>query len=212
MAVGRNHPHPIGAELPENPVQDRPALFGAGGECDMADELLEILGGPFQPPSNFTAGKAGNSSRGSPSSLNLERPHSIFTRCSPDGHHPDRPRWAARSRSRSASGRKSDRAFLIHRCRDDRADGNVEIGTGETKPVLGCLDQDVGQDRKRGLGRDAGSDRARPSCSCSRVIVNFIRSSAVLKINTVLYIKILVAVVEGLEMWSVPARRSMPRT
>jgi hypothetical protein len=37
-----------------------------------------------QPPSNLTAGKAGNSSRGSPRRRNLERPHSMVTRCSPD--------------------------------------------------------------------------------------------------------------------------------
>jgi hypothetical protein len=38
----------------------------------------------FQPPSNFTAGNAGYSSRGSPRSLNLARLHSIETRCSPE--------------------------------------------------------------------------------------------------------------------------------
>src|SRR5207249_12025186 len=37
----------------------------------------------FQALSNLTAGKEGNSSRGRPSSLKRERPHSIATRCSP---------------------------------------------------------------------------------------------------------------------------------
>src|SRR5207249_2020948 len=37
----------------------------------------------FHAPSNFTAGNDGNSSRGSPSSLNFDRPHSIPTRDSP---------------------------------------------------------------------------------------------------------------------------------
>ena len=42
------------------------------------------LAGARQPPSNLTPGKAGNSSRGKPSSRNLERPHSMVTRCSPE--------------------------------------------------------------------------------------------------------------------------------
>ena len=37
-----------------------------------------------QLPSNLTVGNAGNSSRGRPRSRNLERPHSIVTRCSPE--------------------------------------------------------------------------------------------------------------------------------
>ena len=38
----------------------------------------------FQPPSNLTLGKAGNSSRERPRSLNLDLPHSMVTRCSPE--------------------------------------------------------------------------------------------------------------------------------
>ena len=44
VAVGGHHPHPLGPELPEHAVQDRPALLGAGGEGHVRDQLLQVLG------------------------------------------------------------------------------------------------------------------------------------------------------------------------
>src|SRR5213596_446190 len=85
----------------------------------------------FQAPSNFTAGNDGNSSRGRPSSLNLERPHSIPTRDSP----------AAVKRT-GPDGR------------DRRADRDVEIGARQPQALLGGLDEGVSQHRQRRFGRD----------------------------------------------------------
>ena len=55
----------------------------------------------FQAPSNFTAGKDGNSSRGRPSNLNLVRPHSIPTRDSPAAVKRTGPDGSSRAMSTS---------------------------------------------------------------------------------------------------------------
>ena len=43
VAVGGHHAHPLGPELPEHAVQDRPALLGARREGHVGDQLLQIL-------------------------------------------------------------------------------------------------------------------------------------------------------------------------
>src|SRR5205814_380257 len=57
----------------------------------------------FHAPSNLTAGNDGNSSRGSPRSLNFERPHSIATRDSPAAVNRTGPEGSSRAMSTSRS-------------------------------------------------------------------------------------------------------------
>src|SRR5687767_552561 len=42
MAVGGDHAHQFGAELPQYAVENRPALLGGDGEGDVIDELAQI--------------------------------------------------------------------------------------------------------------------------------------------------------------------------
>jgi len=57
------------------------SVLAANATC--AISFWRSLADARHPPSNLTAGNAGNSSLGRPRSLNFERPHSIVTRCSP---------------------------------------------------------------------------------------------------------------------------------
>src|SRR5690606_32400962 len=57
------------------------------------------------------------------------------------------------------AGRQGDGAFLVDRGGHRGADGDVEIGSRESQPVLGRLEQDVAEPRQRGLAGPGAVDR-----------------------------------------------------
>src|SRR4051812_21167026 len=59
MPVGGHHPHPLGTQLPEHPIENRAALFGARRECHMTNQLLELFGGGPPTTLEFQTGKRG---------------------------------------------------------------------------------------------------------------------------------------------------------
>src|SRR5437762_2906992 len=63
--------------------------------------LCTVPAAAFQAPSNLTTGNEGNSSRGRPSSLNLDRPHSMPTRASPAAANRTGPAGSSRAMSTS---------------------------------------------------------------------------------------------------------------
>ena len=48
-------------------------------------------------------------------------------------------------------GRKGDGAFFMDLCRDKKPQANLEIGSGEDKPVLLGFNEDIGEDRQGSL-------------------------------------------------------------
>ena len=84
VPVGGHHAHPLGAELPQHPIQDRAALFGARRKCHMRRSASAAL-------SRRSASRPRISRWGTPGippreseQPKLDRPHSIVTRCSPE--------------------------------------------------------------------------------------------------------------------------------
>src|SRR6059036_3387217 len=156
----------------------------------------------FHAFSNFTAGNDGYSSRGSPSSLNLERPDSIETRASPAAVTRTGPDGSSRAISTS---------FLAGRVTAPSA--STSAGT----VVLTAMSRSVPDRRKppacfeastRTLANTgsvvlagmAAATAAKPSCNCSRVIVNFMPGASSPKwgksLLLLLYIELLVVVVD----------------
>src|SRR2546421_4553091 len=161
----------------------------------------------FHAPSNLTAGNDGNSSRGNPSSLNLDRPHSMATRDSPGAVNRTGPDGNSRAMSTS---------FLAGSVTAPSAStsAGTVVATAMSRSVperrRPCLATSTSTFARTGRVVFAGIAAATalsPSCSCSRVIVNFIRaaaSPAVEIVNVRIYylylIELLVVVVEDGEM------------
>ena len=139
--------------------------------------LCSSLAGAFQAPSNFTCGNDGNSSRGNPSSRNRLLPHSSCIRCSPA---------ELRRTDADGSSRAMSESFLA---------GSVIAPSSSTSAatvVATAMSRSVPENRMpsfrasiRMLERTgsvvfvgtAETTARSPSCSFSRVMVNFIRSS-----------------------------------
>src|SRR3989442_4040569 len=174
--------------------------------------LCTTPAGAFHAPSNFTAGNDGNSSRGRPSSLNFDRPHSIPTRASPAAVTRTGPEGSSRAMSTS---------FLAGRVTAPSA--STSAGT----VVLTAMSRSVPERRTpclvastRTLARTgsvvlagiAAATALKPSCSCSRVIVNFICAFASPRCRVRIYcyptIELLVVVVEAGEMLGNRLRRA----
>src|SRR5206468_1509064 len=129
----------------------------------------------FHAPSNLTAGNDGNSSRGSPSSLNLDRPHSMPTRDSPAAVMRTGPEGSSRAMSTS---------FLAGRVTAPSAStsaGTVVVTAmsrsvpDRRRPCLVTSTRTLASTGRVVLAGIAAATPPSPSCSCSRVIVNFIR-------------------------------------
>src|SRR6266481_2272691 len=113
----------------------------------------------FHAPSNLTAGKDGNSSRGNPSSLNFERPHSIATRDSPAAVNRTGPEGSSRAMSTSFfAGRVT--APSASTSAGTVRDRDVQVSAGEPQALLRHFDQNVGEHREGRLGRDRRRDTA----------------------------------------------------
>ena len=205
--------------------QSTPFRIGRLSSVDAANatcptSLCTTPAAAFHAPSNLTAGNEGNSSRGSPSNLNLDRPHSMPTRDSPAAVMRTGPEGSSRAMSTS---------FLA---------GSVTAPSASTSAgtvVLTAMSRSVPERRRpcfvtstRTFARTgsvvfagiAAATALSPSCSCSRVIVNFIRSAAspsVEIVNVRIYylylIELLVVVVVDGEMWVIRANvRAARRT
>src|SRR6476661_191336 len=125
------------------------------------------------PPSNLTVGNAGNSSRGRPSSRNLERPHSIVTRCSPEAVR----RMAALGSSRTISTSLRAGSVIAPSWSTD-ADTVVLTEMSRSVPERRMPSFVASRrmlDRMGSvvLAGTLAATATRPSWSCSRVIVSF---------------------------------------
>lgn len=109
-----------------------------------------------------TVGKVGNSSRGSPRSLKRERPHSRVMRCSPLEATLTGEGGSSRAISLSFLAGDRDGAWRLDVSADLRGDRDVEVRGGEADAALRGFDQEVGEYRESGLGRDRGGHRLEP--------------------------------------------------
>ena len=156
MPVGRHHPHPVAAELPEDTVQDRPALFGGRGEGHVIDELEEVRRGEAPRLVELDRREFGKLLLGDSQQFEIGSAafeiDALFT-CSGDAY-----RCAGQLADDFDQFLRRERycAWRVDICRNEGADCYVEIGPGESKAVTARLDQDVSENRKsclRGDGR-----------------------------------------------------------
>ena len=173
VAVGGHHPHLRLAQLPEHPVQDRARLLGGDREGDVRDELLQLL--PGQLPALLEG------HRGEGRELVLGQPVQPEARTAArDGDgvalrgdvHRVR-RQLAGDLLQLARGR-GDRPRLLHLRRHPHRHRRVQVRPAEADP----RPSSVSSRRFESTGRVVRvgmlpATAARPSCSFSRVMVNF---------------------------------------
>ncbi len=138
--------------------------------------LWSSLAATVQPPAKLTVGKAGNSSRGSPRSLNFDLPHSSVTRCSPE---------AVKRMLELGSSRTISTSFRAGRVMapswSTLADTVVLTAMSRSvpeirSPSLVASSRILASTGSVVLAGTLAATATRPSWNCSRVIVNFIPS------------------------------------
>ena len=155
VAVGGHHPHPFGSQFPQNSVEDRAALFGAGGECHVPDQFLQVLGGTLpavikrhrRERRKFLTRKSQEFELGSAA---LDGDALLAGGTDLDGG----TRHLANDLDQ-LSGRQGYGTLFVHRCRNCGRHGNVQVGAREPKAPLLGFHKDVGKHWKGGFGRNA---------------------------------------------------------
>ena len=156
VAVGRHHPHPIGTQLPQHPVQDGSALFGGRGERHMAHKLVDHAGRSLPGLLELDRGE-----RGKLVPRQAEQLEFRATRLDRDtrftgGCDPHRACGQLARDIHELLGRECHGAIGIDLGSDCGADGNIEICAGEPQALLRCFDKNVGEHRECRLGGNRG--------------------------------------------------------
>jgi hypothetical protein len=163
--------------------QSTPLRIGRLSSVDVAKatwlmSLCRSFATIFQGASNFTCGKDGNSSRGKPRSRNLLLPHSTWARCSPA----DVMRTGDDGSSRAISVSFFAGSVIAPSSSTSAA---TVVETAMSRSVPDRWRPSLWTSRRifESTGRVVfvgmlGPTASRPSCSFSRVIVNFILSSS----------------------------------
>ena len=155
VSVGGDHPHPVGPQLPEHAVENRPALLGGGGKGDMPDELLEVRGRTGPATVELDGRKGGEFLAGQPEQPELGPAALDVDPLLAGGGEPDRGVGQFPHDFHELLRGEGNGTFLVDRRRNTGGHADIQIGTREPEAVLGDLQQDVGQDRQGRLVRDA---------------------------------------------------------
>ena len=128
VAVGRHHAHAVGAKLPQDSVENRPAFLGGGGERHVRNQFVDDPGGrrpglvdlERREGRELLPRQAEELAAGAPA---LDR-HALL----PGGGHADRGGGELADDVAELLRRESHRPLGIHVGGDRRAHGDVEVG------------------------------------------------------------------------------------
>ena len=166
VTVRRHHAHPVGAQLPEHAVQDRPAFLRRRGKRHVSYQLVDDAGRRFPSLLEFHRGERGKLLAGQAQQFELGA-----TRLDRDARFAGRGHTHRAQRELAGDvdqllGRQRHGAVGIHLGGHCRAHRDVEIGAGQpqTAGLLRGFHQNVGQHGKRRFGGDG-------SCHCRQAFL-----------------------------------------